>query len=87
MTAVFAATTFRLTTSVGGKGKVSSTPGGVSCPRRCSVAFRADSSVRLRAAAFPGFRFAGWTGSCRGTRPCIVKLNRNRTVRATFRRK
>ena len=76
MTAVFGAATFRLTTSVGGKGKVSSSPGGVSCPGRCSAAFRADSSVRLRAAASPGFRFAGWTGSCRGTRPCVVKLNR-----------
>ncbi len=87
VTAVFGVTTFRLTTSVGGKGKVSSTPGGVSCPGRCSAAFRADSSVRLRAAASPGFRFAGWTGSCRGTGSCVVKLSGNRSVRATFRRK
>ena len=87
VTAVFGTTTFRLTTSVGGKGKVSSTPGGVSCPGRCSAAFRADSSVRLRAAASPGFRFVGWTGSCRGTGPCVVKLSRDRSVRATFRRK
>ena len=87
VTAVFGAATFRLTTSVGGKGKVSSTPGGVSCPGRCSAAFRADSSVRLRAAASSGFRFAGWTGSCRGTGPCVVKLSRDRSVRATFRRK
>ena len=87
VTAVFGVTTFRLTTSVGGKGKISSTPGGVACPGRCSAAFRADSNIRLRAAASPGFRFAGWTGSCRGTTPCIVKLNRNRTVRATFRRR
>jgi Divergent InlB B-repeat domain len=87
VTAVFGVTTFRLTTSVGGKGKISSTPGGVSCPGRCAASFRADSSVRLRAAASPGFRFAGWTGSCRGTRACVVKLSRDRTVRATFRRK
>ena len=87
VTAVFGVTTFRLTASVGGKGRIRSTPGGVSCPRRCSAAFKADSSIRLRAAALPGFRFAGWTGSCRGTKPCIVKLNRNRTVRATFRRR
>lgn len=87
VTAVFGVTTFRLTTSVGGRGKVSSTPGGVSCPRRCSAAFKANSSIRLRAAASPGFRFTGWTGSCRGTGSCVVKLNRNRAVRATFRRK
>ena len=41
----------------------------------------------VRAAASPGFRFAGWTGSCRGTGQCIVKLSRDRSVRATFRRK
>jgi hypothetical protein len=87
VTAVFGTTTFRLTTSVGGRGTISSTPVGVTCPGRCSAAFRADSSIRLRAAASPGFRFAGWTGSCTGTKPCVVKLNRNRTVRATFRRK
>jgi Divergent InlB B-repeat domain len=87
VTAVFGTATFRLTTSVGGKGKLSSAPAGVSCPGRCSASFRADSSVRLRAAAAPGFRFAGWTGSCRGTGACVVKLSRDRTVRATFRRK
>ncbi|MGH3144054.1 MAG: InlB B-repeat-containing protein [Gaiellales bacterium] len=87
VTAIFGVTTFRLTTSVGGRGKISSTPGGVSCPGRCTAAFKADSNIRLRASASPGVRFAGWTGSCRGTKPCTVKLNRNRTVRATFRRK
>jgi len=87
VTAVFGPTSFRLTTSVGGKGKISSTPVGVSCPGRCSASFKADSSVRLRAAPSAGFRFAGWTGSCRGAGACVVKLTRDRTVRATFRRK
>lgn len=87
VTAVFGGTRFRLTTSVGGKGTISSTPSGVSCPGRCSASFNAASSVRLRAAAAPGFRFAGWTGSCHGTGACVVRLSRDRTVRATFRRK
>jgi hypothetical protein len=87
VTAVFGGMRFRLTTSVGGKGKISSTPSGVSCPGRCSASFNAASSVRLRAAASSGFRFAGWTGSCHGTGACVVKLSRDRTVRATFRRK
>ena len=52
VTAIFGAATFRLTTSVGGKGKVSSTPGGVSCPA-AAPRLQADSSIRLRAAASP----------------------------------
>ena len=48
--------------SVGGKGKISSTPGGVSCPGRCSAAFRAASSVRLRAARVPRLPLRGLDG-------------------------
>jgi hypothetical protein len=87
VTAVFGQATFRLTTSVRGGGKVSSAPGGVACPGRCASAFRADSNVRLRATAAPGFRFVSWTGACRGTGPCVVKLSANRSVKATFRRR
>jgi hypothetical protein len=87
VTAVFGPANFRLTTSVGGQGKISSTPGGVSCPGRCTAAFRAESNVRLRATAAAGFRFVSWTGSCRGSGPCVVKLSRDRSVRAIFRRR
>jgi hypothetical protein len=83
--ASFGASTFRLTVGVGGKGKVSSSPAGLTCPSRCSAAFRATSSVRLRATASPGFVFSGWTGSCRGKSACVVRLNGNRSVRATFK--
>ena len=78
---------FRLTVGVGGKGKVSSTPTGLTCPSRCSASFKAASNVRLRATASPGFVFSGWTGSCRGKTACVVKLNGNRSVRATFKRR
>lgn len=87
VTAVFAAATFRLTASVSGKGTVSSAPGGVACPVRCSSSFRADSSVRLRPKAAAGFRFVSWAGACRGTGACVVKMSQNRSVKATFRRK
>ena len=85
--ALFGAGTFRLTVGVGGKGNVSSTPTGLTCPNRCSASFKAASNVRLRATASPGFVFSGWTGSCRGKTACVVKLNGNRSVRATFRRR
>jgi hypothetical protein len=87
VTAMFAAGTFRLTVGVGGKGKISSSPAGLTCPSRCSAPFKAASNVRLRASAAPGFVFSGWTGSCRGKSACVVKLNGNRAVRATFKRR
>ncbi len=83
--ASFSAGTYRLTVGVGGKGRVSSSPAGVACPNRCSARFRATSNIRLRATAAPGFVFSGWTGSCRGKTACVVKLNGNRSVRATFK--
>ena len=85
--AMFGAGTFRLTVGVGGKGNVSSTPTGLTCPSKCSASFKAASNIRLRATASPGFVFSGWTGSCRGKTACVVKLNGNRSVRATFRRR
>jgi Divergent InlB B-repeat domain len=87
VTASFATGTFRLTVGVGGKGKVSSSPAGLTCPSRCSATFQATSNIRLRATAAPGFVFSGWTGSCRGKTACVVKLNGNRSVRATFKRR
>ena len=51
VTATFGAGLFRLTVGVGGKGKVSSSPAGLTCPNRCSASFKAASNVRLRATA------------------------------------
>ena len=87
VTAVFGPSTFRLTVGVGGRGKVSSVPARLSCPGSCAATFKADSSVRLRASASPGFRFVAWTGACRGSGPCVVKMSVNRSVRATFRKR
>ena len=33
-----------------------------------------------------GYRFAGWSGACRGKGTCLLKSDRSRTVRALFRR-
>ena len=85
--ATFGAPTFRLTVGVGGKGRVSSSPSGLTCPTKCSASFRASSNIRLRATASPGFAFVGWSGSCRGKSACVVKLDGNRTVRAIFRKR
>ena len=85
--ATFGAPTFRLTVGVGGKGRVSSSPSGLACPARCSASFRASSNVRLRATASPGFVFVRWSGSCKGTSRCVVRLDGNRSVQAVFRKR
>ncbi|MGH3105521.1 MAG: InlB B-repeat-containing protein [Gaiellaceae bacterium] len=85
VTAVFGPSTFRVAVSVAGRGRV--TAPGFSCSRRCAEAFDADTRVRFRAVPAKGWRFTGWSGSCRGTRPCSVRIDAARTLRATFRRR
>jgi List-Bact-rpt repeat protein len=80
------ATTYRLTVVVKGPGRVTGTPPGIACPRRCTAAVAAGTRMTLR--ALPGRRahLASWKGACRGRARCSVTLDANRTVTATFRR-
>lgn len=87
VTAQFGANTFRLAVSVAGKGKVVSTPAGIACPGRCSATYTGGTTVRLRTVPAKGYRFAGWTGACRGTAACLVGIDQNRATRAVFRKK
>jgi hypothetical protein len=58
-----------------GHGSVRSTPRGIACPRTCRVLFPRGTHLRLRAAAAPGWRFAGFTGkTCNGSRSCAFDL-------------
>jgi hypothetical protein len=82
-TATFVRAPLRLTVSVRGRGRVTSTPAGVLCPGRCHATF-VPHAVRLRAVAARGWRFAGWGGACRGTRRCAVA--RTAVVSARFTR-
>jgi uncharacterized repeat protein (TIGR02543 family) len=76
----------RLTVSVIGSGSVLSTPSGISCPTQCTAQFAPGSKVRLRVKLQAGWRFAGWSGACKGRVPCNVRLAHAARVRATFRR-
>jgi len=87
VTAVFGAATYTLAVSVSGKGRVASAPAGISCTARCSHPFPAGSPVRLQARPSNGFRFAGWSGSCRGKSACTLTVDRNRSATASFKRK
>jgi hypothetical protein len=76
-----------LTASVAGKGKIVSSPAGLSCPSRCVAQFAADATVTLRALPAKGYRLSGWTGACKGRAGCSVTLNADAKVRATFKRR
>ena len=87
VSARFVAAVSRFTVSISGKGRVTSSPAGITCPGRCSANFNASATVRLRATPATGQRFAGWSGSCRGTGSCTLAADRSRAARATFKKK
>jgi hypothetical protein len=89
------------TTNMGpiGAESVTSSPKGISCPRRCSAPFQRGARVRLRATANFGASLAGWNpfyygGSgppppsppCANTRSltCTITLSRDTSVVAEF---
>jgi hypothetical protein len=82
--AIFAALQHRVGVAVKGRGRVSSAPVGIACPRRCSALFNAGTRVVLRATPSKGWRWRGWTGACTGRRACPLVLSSDRAVAARF---
>ena len=72
--------------SVGGAGRVVSTPAGLSCPRLCSAAFAFGTVLALRPVPAHGWRFAGWSGSCGGKGDCRLTLTGGTTERRAHAR-
>ena len=69
-----------------GSGTVRSDPSGISCGTACDADFLTRSAVTLTATPDGGSTFAGWSGGgCSGAAStCIVVMNGNQTVTATF---
>jgi hypothetical protein len=74
-----------------GAGRVTAVPAGIDCELAngsgsgvCAAAFPSGTTVTLTAAASPGSGFAGWTGACTGTGPCVVTVEQAITVTAGF---
>jgi hypothetical protein len=74
-------TTFALFvgTAGAGDGGVSSNPGGITCTRAsgaqsgsCTASFTSGTTITLTATPAAGSAFAGWSGGCTGTGPCVV---------------
>jgi hypothetical protein len=84
--ASFGKSTFKLTVSVRGPGRVVSRPPGIACRPRCTASFSRDTRVVLRALPAKGARLAAWAGACTGSRRCSVAMSADRLVRARFRR-
>lgn len=86
---VFAATQVRTLTVTntptnGGTGAVTSSPAGINCGASCAFDFAKDASVTLTAAPAAGSVFAGWSGACSGLGSCLLTMNNNKAVTATF---
>jgi hypothetical protein len=86
VTATFDAAAFRVGVRVVGRGRVIGSKGGLSCPSRCSASIAAERTLRLRAVAAEGWRFAGWTGDCHARGRCAFRVESTRSVGAVFRR-
>jgi hypothetical protein len=68
-----------------GDGTVTSSPGGINCGDDCSEVYNPGTKVRLTAKADTNSTFTGWSsGGCSGTGKCIVTMDTDTSVTATF---
>jgi hypothetical protein len=82
---------FRLTVTKSGaeagRGTVTSSPVGINCGNTCTAQFNSGTSVTLSVRAVGNARFAGWSGACTGTGACVVPMDADKAVTATFQRR
>jgi Divergent InlB B-repeat domain len=84
-TATFKLDTATLNVVRSGDGVVMSNPSGINCGTECSMSYAKGTKVTLSAKASANSKFAGWAGGgCQGTADCIVSLENQTSVSATF---
>ena len=89
-TARFEPAMVELDVTVGGAGRVTSDPPGITCGTgsdACSHFYVKHTGVRLQATPTSSTAFVGWAGACTGTGVCRPSLSESRSVRAVFRRR
>ena len=73
-----------LRVNIWGKGEVTSSPAGISCPSTCENEFEATPSVTLTETPGTGYEFLGWFG-CFGSEPtCEVSDQEYTEITAVF---
>ena len=77
---------YTLTVNKGGTGTgtVTSSPEGINCGPDCDEVYYSGIVIRLIAIPYTGSSFSGWSGGCSGTGQCILTINTDTIVTATF---
>jgi peptidyl-prolyl cis-trans isomerase A (cyclophilin A)/peptidyl-prolyl cis-trans isomerase B (cyclophilin B) len=52
--------------TVTGKGRVTSIPAGIKCPKKCGLSQPVGAALKLTATPSKGYSFVGWRGDCQG---------------------
>jgi hypothetical protein len=76
--------TVALARSGKGTGKITSSPRGISCGKRCSHGYAYGTPVTLKARPAKGSQFMRWSGACKGTGKCTLTVTDNVKVAARF---
>jgi hypothetical protein len=74
---------FTLRVATSGAGSV----GGavpIACPGVCNASYIENTRLWLVPTPGPDSIFAGWSGSCSGTAPCVLTMNQDHSVTANF---
>jgi len=81
--------TYSLTVTSVGNGTITNigTPAVINCRATCSASFNQGTKVTLKAAADTGYTFDGWSGVCSGKENCVVTMDGDKSVTATFKQK
>ena len=70
-----------------GTGSVhSANRGGIACGTDCQHRYKDTTLVELSAVAHEGWQFSGWRGVCSGDGSCVVRMDADKRVSATFTR-
>jgi hypothetical protein len=78
-------TTYTLTVTRSGSGKVTSSPTGISCGSDCTEAYRSGTTVTLTVTPTSSRARIAWSGACAGTtRTCTVSMTAARSVKVTI---
>jgi hypothetical protein len=92
VTATFAINSYALTINNTGIGIVTSSPSAINCGTDCSESYAPNTQVTLIATPLNDGKFVGaflgWSGDgCSGTGECIVTMDTDKQISASFKKK